>query len=161
MFCGNFGDTVSHLTRCLLHQGYLRKRMEMSQSALCRWTLFVFERNNIDENKAKRKLKKPVREKWWFHLPPTLISPSEVFPAVVSGPQCCFPSSTRFLLRYHSHVHHDLHYLLCGVELGEDPVHLPLHCAAPLHAKAGRQLPEINSSEIGKFSEFTHNQQHL
>ena len=34
--------------------------------------------------------------------------------------------------------HH--HHLLCGVELGEDPVHLPLHRAAPLHAKAGNKV---------------------
>ena len=31
MFCGNFGDTVGHLARCLLHQGHLRKRLVMSQ----------------------------------------------------------------------------------------------------------------------------------
>ena len=34
--------------------------------------------------------------------------------------------------------HH--HHLLCGVELGEDPVHLPLHSAAPLHAQAGNKV---------------------
>ena len=121
----------------------------------------VYERNNIDENETRTKLKKPVMEKWWFHLPLTPRSPSEAFPAVGSGPQCCSPSSTGFLLRHHFHLHHDLHHpdhLLCGVELGEDPVHLPLHRAAPLHAKAGNKVTGKEPSEMEQIfisQEFT------
>ena len=43
---------------------------------------------------------------------------------------------------YPQYFYHLYPYLLCGVELGEDPVHLPLHCRAPLHTQAGRQVAE-------------------